>query len=67
MEKIKFNSEGLIPVIVQQYNSKEVLMLAWMNNESLEETIKTNKTCLIIILKSIKTKITSARSKNCRF
>ena len=45
MEKIKFNSEGLIPVIVQQYNSKEVLMLAWMNNESLEETIKTNKTC----------------------
>ena len=45
MEKIKFNSEGLIPVIIQQYNTKEVLMLAWMNKESLEETIKTNKTC----------------------
>ena len=45
MEKIKFNSEGLIPVIIQQYNTKEVLMLAWMNKESLEETIRTKKTC----------------------
>ena len=45
IEKIKFNSEGLIPVIIQQFDTKEVLMLAWMNKESLEETIKTNKTC----------------------
>ncbi len=45
LEKIKFNSEGLIPVIIQQFDTKEVLMLAWMNKESLEETIKTNKTC----------------------
>ena len=43
LEKIKFNSEGLIPVIIQQFDTKEVLMLAWMNKESLEETIKTNK------------------------
>ena len=45
MESIKFNSEGLIPVIIQQYDTNEVLMLAWMNKESLEETIKTKKTC----------------------
>ena len=45
MESIKFNSEGLIPVIVQQYDTNEVLMLAWMNKESLDETIKTKKTC----------------------
>jgi len=45
MENIKFNSEGLIPVIVQQYDTNEVLMLAWMNKESLDETIKTKKTC----------------------
>ena len=45
LEKIKFNSEGLIPVIIQQFDTKEVLMLAWMNKETLEETIKTNKTC----------------------
>ena len=45
MENIKFNSEGLIPVIVQHYNTNEVLMLAWMNKESLNETLKTKKTC----------------------
>ncbi len=45
MENIKFNSEGLIPAIIQQYNTNKVLMLAWMNKESLEETIKTKKTC----------------------
>tara|TARA_B100000029_G_C17516715_1_gene938381 strand:- start:121 stop:438 length:318 start_codon:yes stop_codon:yes gene_type:complete len=45
LEKIKFNPEGLIPVIIQQFDTKEVLMLAWMNKESLEETLKTNKTC----------------------
>ena len=45
MENIKFNSKGLVPVIIQQFDSMEVLMLAWMNKESLEETIKTKKTC----------------------
>ena len=45
MKNIKFNNEGLIPAIIQQYNSNEVLMLAWMNKDSLEETIKTKKTC----------------------
>ena len=45
MENIKLNSKGLIPVIVQQYNTNEVLMLAWMNKESLDETIKTKKVC----------------------
>tara|TARA_Y100000590_G_C15235091_1_gene831551 strand:- start:358 stop:666 length:309 start_codon:yes stop_codon:yes gene_type:complete len=45
MENIKFNSKGLIPTIIQQYDTNEVLMLAWMNKESLEETIKTKKTC----------------------
>ena len=45
IDEIKYNSEGLIPVIIQEYKTNEVLMLAWMNKESLEETIKTNKTC----------------------
>ena len=45
MENIKFNSKGLIPAIIQQYDTNEVLMLAWMNKESLEETIETKKTC----------------------
>lgn len=45
MESIKFNSKGLIPAVIQQYDTNEVLMIAWMNKESLEETIETKKTC----------------------
>ena len=45
MENIKYNSEGLIPVIIQQFDTNKVLMLGWMNKDSLEETIKTNRTC----------------------
>ncbi len=42
-ETVIFNSEGLIPVIVQALNTKEVLMLAWMNLEALEKTLKTRE------------------------
>jgi len=37
--EIKWNNQGLIPVITQDINSDEVLMLAWMNLESLNKTI----------------------------
>ena len=37
--EIKWNNQGLIPVITQDINSNEVLMLAWMNFESLNKTI----------------------------
>lgn len=37
--KLKFNSDGLIPAIAQDVKTKEVLMLAWMNQESLNLTI----------------------------
>ena len=40
---IKFDEKGLIPVITQDVNTGEVLMLAWMNSESLEQTFKTGK------------------------
>lgn len=39
MNYIKFNEEGLIPVIAQSFDTKEVLMLAYMNEESLRKTI----------------------------
>lgn len=39
----KLNSEGLIPVIVQDYKSNEVLMLAYMNEEAFQITLKTGK------------------------
>jgi len=44
-KKLKFDANGLIPAIVQDYKSKEVLMLAYMNALSLRRTIKLGKTC----------------------
>jgi phosphoribosyl-AMP cyclohydrolase len=38
---LKFDEKGLIPVIVQDMNTNEVLMFAWMNRESFERTLKT--------------------------
>ncbi|MEE1011827.1 MAG: bifunctional phosphoribosyl-AMP cyclohydrolase/phosphoribosyl-ATP diphosphatase HisIE [Acutalibacteraceae bacterium] len=45
MVELKYNSDGLIPAIVQDHYSKKVLMLAYMNAESLDITIKEGKTC----------------------
>ncbi|MFT6106185.1 MAG: molybdenum ABC transporter molybdate-binding protein [Rickettsiales bacterium] len=39
---IKFDEKGLVPAIAQDAKSGEILMFAWMNKESLEETFKTN-------------------------
>jgi len=39
-----FDDKGLIPAIVQQFDSKEVLMLAWMNAESVELTLSSKTT-----------------------
>jgi phosphoribosyl-AMP cyclohydrolase len=32
---VTFNADGLIPVVVQQWDTREVLMVAWMNEEAL--------------------------------
>ncbi len=40
---IKFNSDGLVPAIAQDYETKEVLMLAYMNQEAFDLTVKTGK------------------------
>ncbi|MGI6257952.1 MAG: phosphoribosyl-AMP cyclohydrolase, partial [Anaerovoracaceae bacterium] len=42
---IKFDEKGLIPAIVQDFFSKEVLTLAYMNEESLKITIDEGYTC----------------------
>lgn len=39
----KLNADGLIPVIVQDYKTSEVLMLAYMNEEAFHETLRTGK------------------------
>lgn len=41
--KVKFNQEGLIPAIAQQNGSGKILMLAWMNAESLRQTLVTGQ------------------------
>jgi len=43
--KLKYDDKGLIPAIVQDYRSKEVLMLGYMNEASLKKTLKVGKTC----------------------
>jgi len=45
IESLKFDEKGLIPVIVQDYYSKKVLTLAYMNKESLAISIEEKKTC----------------------
>lgn len=44
VEEIKFNELGLVPIIVQDAASKEVLTLAYMNKESLSKTLETGET-----------------------
>ena len=42
---LRFDARGLIPAIAQQHDTSEVLMLAWMNQEALEETLATKRVC----------------------
>ena len=44
ISEIRFDSQGLITAVVQDHLTKEVLMVAYMNKESLEQTIKTSQT-----------------------
>ncbi|OUM88081.1 MAG: bifunctional phosphoribosyl-AMP cyclohydrolase/phosphoribosyl-ATP pyrophosphatase [Bacillus thermozeamaize] len=44
LDNLRWNEQGLIPVIVQDVQSKAVLMLAYMNRESLKKTIETGNT-----------------------
>jgi phosphoribosyl-AMP cyclohydrolase len=44
-EQLKYDKNGLIPAIVQDYKTGQVLMLAYMNLQSLKKTLKSGKTC----------------------
>ena len=41
---IRYNSDGLVPAIVQEHRTGAVLMLGWMNQESLQRTLSTGRT-----------------------
>jgi phosphoribosyl-ATP pyrophosphohydrolase/phosphoribosyl-AMP cyclohydrolase len=44
VEHIRYNDQGLVPAIVQDYLDGTVLMMAWMNRESLQKTLETGDT-----------------------
>jgi len=44
LSQIKYDANGLVPAIVQDYETKQVLMLAYMNKEAIEKTLTTGTT-----------------------
>ena len=42
-ERLKRDAAGLVPAVVQQHDTGEVLMLAWMNDEALALTLRTGR------------------------
>jgi phosphoribosyl-AMP cyclohydrolase len=45
LDTVKFDAKGLVPAIVQDHETGKVLMMAWMNRESLEMTLERKKAC----------------------
>ena len=42
---LSFDRDGLVAAVAQQHDTGEVLMLAWMNREAVEETLATGRVC----------------------
>ena len=45
LEKISFDANGLVPAIAQQHDTGEVLMMAWMNADAVQETLEARQVC----------------------
>ena len=45
IDAVRFNDDGLVPAIAQQFDTGEVLMMAWMTKETLQETMETGRAC----------------------
>ncbi|ABG51924.1 MAG: bifunctional phosphoribosyl-AMP cyclohydrolase/phosphoribosyl-ATP diphosphatase HisIE [Trichodesmium sp. St16_bin4-tuft] len=45
VKQVRYNEQGLVPAIIQDYLDGTVLMMAWMNQESLQKTLETGQTC----------------------
>jgi phosphoribosyl-AMP cyclohydrolase len=45
LKEIRFGSNGLVPVIAQQHDTGEVLMLAWMNRDAVRATLDEGRAC----------------------
>ena len=44
LDELRFDDRGLIPAVVQDADNGDVLMMAWMNRESLERTLDEGRT-----------------------
>ena len=42
-QRLKRNAEGLVPAVAQQHDTREVLMLGWMDDEALDRTLRTGR------------------------
>jgi phosphoribosyl-AMP cyclohydrolase len=45
LDGLAFDKDGLVPAIAQQHDTGEVLMLAWMNRDAIDETLQTGRVC----------------------
>ncbi len=45
LEAIAFNADGLVAAVAQQFDTGEVLMMAWMNRDAVAETLSTGRVC----------------------
>ena len=43
--RLKFDAAGLVPAIAQQFDTGDVLMMAWMNRDAVTETLATGRVC----------------------
>jgi phosphoribosyl-AMP cyclohydrolase/phosphoribosyl-ATP pyrophosphohydrolase/phosphoribosyl-AMP cyclohydrolase len=44
LEQVTFNADGLVPAIIQEEGTGQILMMAWMNADSLKQTLETGRT-----------------------
>jgi phosphoribosyl-AMP cyclohydrolase len=44
LDSVAFDADGLVPAIVQEHGTNQVLMVAWMNRDALERTLQTGRT-----------------------
>jgi phosphoribosyl-AMP cyclohydrolase len=45
LSEIVFDRDGLVPAVAQRHDTGEVLMMAWMNRDSIAETLATGRVC----------------------
>jgi phosphoribosyl-AMP cyclohydrolase len=45
LDQLKFDSDGLVPAVVQDAENGDVLMVGWMNREAVERTLREGKVC----------------------